>query len=158
MSFLGDCEHQENSYIGMNTTTLSRRLTLHKSSGAIQAHMKSRHNRTVTREELEDNTKILRAETDFIQLQTLEGLHIQEKSSTLNQLATGNQRTLDLHNIRHRQNHTRQVQLPTNHTPDPNTPDAPPPLTQTAWIALFNPAWIVYFSSLLVLALFGRVV
>ena len=123
----GDCERQKNSYIGMTTTTLSRRLTMHKSSGAIQAHMKSRHNRTVTREELEDNTEILRAETDFIRLRILEALYIQEKCPTLNQQATGNQRTLKLHNFPHTQNHTRQLPFPTNHTPDPHTPDAPPP-------------------------------
>ena len=86
----GDYEHEENSYIGMTTTTLGRRPTMHKFFGAIQAHMKSLHHRTVTREELEDNTKIFRAETDFIRQRILEALYIQEKCPTVNHQATGN--------------------------------------------------------------------
>ena len=74
--------------------TLSRRLKVYKSSGAIQARMKSRHHGALTREELEDNTKILRAETDFIRPRILETLYIQEKFPTQNQQAIGNQRTL----------------------------------------------------------------
>ena len=103
----GDCERQNNSYISMTMTTLSRRLTMHNTSGAIKVYMKSRHHRTVTREELQDNTEILRAETDFIRLRILEALYIQEKCPTLNQQATGNQRTLKLHNFSHTQNHTQ---------------------------------------------------
>ena len=115
------------THIGMTTTTLSIRLTVYRSSGAIQAHMKSRHHTTVTREELEDNTKILRAKTDFIRLRILEALYVQEKCPTLNQQATGNQRTLKSHSFPHTQNRSRQLQLPTSHTPNPHSPDAPPP-------------------------------
>ena len=53
---------------------------MNKSSGAIQAHMKSCHHRAGTREELENDTKIPRAENYFIRLRILEALYIQESA------------------------------------------------------------------------------
>ena len=37
---IGECEHQNSEYIGMTTTTLSRRLTMHKQNGPIKKSLK----------------------------------------------------------------------------------------------------------------------
>ena len=49
------CAH--NSYIGDTQTTLSRRLTMHKGSGAINDHMQRRHNLSLTEEALVNITR-----------------------------------------------------------------------------------------------------
>ena len=49
----------EESYIGETTTSLSRRLTMHKQSGSIYTHSQEAHNINITREQLTDNTNIL---------------------------------------------------------------------------------------------------
>ena len=96
---LGECARQTNSYIGMTTTTLSRRLTMHLQSGAIHLHTTDIHGLTLTRETLVNNTKILRTETDYYRLNITEALLIQINKPTINNQLTGRQRTLKLHNI-----------------------------------------------------------
>ena len=47
-------------YIGMTTTTLSRRLTHHLQKGSIKEHYQHFHQQTITRQEIVKNTKIHR--------------------------------------------------------------------------------------------------
>ena len=76
---LGDCEHlTQNSYIGLTTTSLSRRITMHLDSGAPKFHTGSRHGGdALTREMMENNTKIIRRENDKKRLHVYEALLIQ---------------------------------------------------------------------------------
>ena len=93
-----ECEHlPNNSYIGLTTTTLSRTLTMHLNSGGPKTHMETQHNEPLTRNILENGTKILRRETDHNRLKILEALLIQEKQPEINQQITGSCRTLLLH-------------------------------------------------------------
>lgn len=93
----GDCELQKHSYIGMTTTTLSRRLTMHLASGGPKTHAKNAHNAILTRDELVSNTKILRHEPDYNRLQILEALLILQSNPSINNQITGSHRTLKLH-------------------------------------------------------------
>ena len=93
---IGDCEHQENSYIGLTTNTLSRRLTLHLSNGAPKLHTSHKHDMTLTRQMLENNTKILAKESDYNKLHILEALFIQHFKPHINKQDTGSTRTLKL--------------------------------------------------------------
>lgn len=91
----GECELlAEAKYIGMTTTTLSRRLTMHLQSGAIKKHLRDVHKRDLTRQDLVDNTTIAKHVTDFSRLQVLEALRIAKVQPVLNQQATGSARTL----------------------------------------------------------------
>ena len=95
----GECEHLNNSYIGVTTTSLSRRLTMHKGpgGGAPKSHHENIHNLPITRNILVNNTKILRGENDNNRLMIIEALLIQSKQPVLNQQVTGSCRTLKLH-------------------------------------------------------------
>ena len=93
---LGDCEHQNISYIGLTTNTLSRRLTLHLSNGAPKKHTLDVHNTKITREMLENNTKIISKETDSNKLHILEAIFIQQYRPYINKQDTGLTRTLKL--------------------------------------------------------------
>ena len=56
----GDCELLNNcKYIGVTTTSLSRRLTMHLGGGGPYVHMRDHHKKSITRKQLVDNTKIL---------------------------------------------------------------------------------------------------
>ena len=55
----GDCELHNQTYIGLTTTTLSRRLTMHNSNGGPKKHTRNSHNINLTRESLINNTKII---------------------------------------------------------------------------------------------------
>ncbi|MPC94981.1 hypothetical protein E2C01_090173 [Portunus trituberculatus] len=57
-----DCGPQK--YIGITRTTLSRRLTCHLQNGAIKQHYTTKHKTEVTRNTLEENTKIIDKESD----------------------------------------------------------------------------------------------
>ena len=94
---IGDCERLQSSYIGVTQTTLSRRLTMHKGSGAIKDHMERCHNLPLTRDALVNNTKILRTNNDTSRLLITEALLIHAKNPALNKQATGLTRTLKLH-------------------------------------------------------------
>jgi hypothetical protein len=67
-------------YVGMTTTTLSRRLTMHLSSGALKTHMKDEHNITLTRQILFENTKILKQFQDPSRLAIYEALLVRENN------------------------------------------------------------------------------
>ena len=52
----GDFQHLKNTYIGMTTTTLSRRLTMHLASRGHKQHALTNHHMPLAREELVNNT------------------------------------------------------------------------------------------------------
>ena len=94
---LGECEHlTQNSYVGLTTTSLSRRLTMHVGSGAPKSHTRSHHRNTLTRDMLVNNTKIIRRENDKTRLHIYEALIIQQQNPVINMQDTGYTRTLKL--------------------------------------------------------------
>jgi hypothetical protein len=94
-----DCKLQHNvEYIGMTTTTLSRRLTCHLSSGGPKEHMRGSHLTTLTRKVLEDNTQIIKQYHDPTRLAVAEALLIKEATPVINSQTTGFARTLKLFN------------------------------------------------------------
>ena len=60
----GDCELLNSSYIGMTTTTLSRRLTMHLSQGGPKNHAHTIHNSKLTRDDLVQNTSMKQISID----------------------------------------------------------------------------------------------
>ena len=118
-----DCERLHNSsYVGFTTCTLSRRLTMHLQSGGPKQHTTSRHNDNITRTMLENNTKIIRRETDPIRLPIYEALLIQQKKPVINNQAACFNRTLKLFNsvsLPEIRQHQRELQ-------DSSRPPVPP--------------------------------
>jgi hypothetical protein len=92
----GECELQPSSYIGMTTTSLSRRLTMHLASGGPKTHMEQHHRQQLTREHLVNNTIIRHRINDFTRLQTVEAILILNEKPIINRQATGIGRTLRL--------------------------------------------------------------
>ena len=72
------------TYIGMTTTTLSRRLTCHLRNGGPSLHMEFAHQRKITRKDLVDNTKIIDRTDNFRKLQMMEALYIKDKEPSIN--------------------------------------------------------------------------
>ena len=92
-----DCKLLNNvKYIGMTTTTLSRRLTCHLSSGSPKDHMLEKHGTRITREILVKNTKIIKQYPDKIRLKIGEALHIFNVRPIINMQNTGFEKTLKL--------------------------------------------------------------
>ena len=77
--------------------TVSRRLSYHKSNGAIQKHFVQIHGRNPTREELVENTKVRYIVPDRRRLETLESLLIKYEDPEINKQDTGKQRILKLY-------------------------------------------------------------
>ena len=72
-----DCPLPYNStYIGHSRCTLSRRLSNHLQSGAIQDHFMDYHDQKISRACIEENTRILRRISDFNRLTICEALMI----------------------------------------------------------------------------------
>ena len=65
-----DCMLRKMNNIGSTTTTLSRRLTMHLTSGAIREHQIWTHHSNLTREHGVNNTSILLKQNDIMQLFT----------------------------------------------------------------------------------------
>jgi len=81
------CNSEEcgpHSYIGMTRTRLSRRLTCHLGNGAIKNHYATLHNSRLTRQDLNENTKIIDREQDPRRLLFLEAIYIITKQPTIN--------------------------------------------------------------------------
>ena len=95
-SLHGDCEHRNNIYIGMTTTTLSRRLTMHLASGGPKQHALVNHNLPLTRADLVNNRKILLTEFNHNKLYITEAILIQKMQPSINNQSTGTNRTLKL--------------------------------------------------------------
>ena len=81
---LEGCRPQADHYIGVTTTTLSRRLTMHLQQGAIKQHMHDKHNTELTRKTLVQNTSIIASTDNTRKLAVLEALYIQEHKPSLN--------------------------------------------------------------------------
>ena len=92
------CTLRKSNYIGMTTTSLSRRLTMHLQTGSIKDHMLHTHKSTLTRKQLEDNTTIIKHCPDFTRLQIIESLYIRERGPSINNQTTGQDRVLTLFN------------------------------------------------------------
>ena len=82
---IGDCALLPgNTYIGLTTTTLTRRLTYHKQQGAPKNHTESEHNTQLTRDMLVNNTTILDYAQDKRRLAIMEAIHIRNSKPVLN--------------------------------------------------------------------------
>ena len=121
-----DCEHlPEVSYVGLTTTTLSRRITMHLGSGAPKSHTETSHQHSsLTRDIMVENTKIIRKENDIRRLQIYEALIIKQKCPTINNQDTGISRTLKLFNCVNK--NRRNLPQPFDQR---NTPNSSPPPT-----------------------------
>ena len=77
-----------NIYVGLTSTTLSRRLTMHLSDTSSIAHHLKKHSCPTTqlRKILTDNTTILEHQNNKQKLQILEALHIRNLQPTLNRI------------------------------------------------------------------------
>ena len=93
---IGECELQQHSYIGMTTTTLSRRLTMHLASGGPRNHTQNEHKISITRDMLVKNTNIINSNRDHNRLQIAESLLISKENPLINKQVTGSQRILKL--------------------------------------------------------------
>ena len=85
-----NCSASDNNniYVGLTSTTLSRRLTMHLSdTSSIAQHLK-KHSCPTTqlRKILTDNTTILEHQNNKQKLQILEALHIRNLQPTLNRI------------------------------------------------------------------------
>ena len=81
------CKFLQSTYIGMTTTRLSRRLTLHLASGAPKKHMQETHGATINRETLVENTEVLTTCDDPRRLAIIEALYIKDMNPSMNQQA-----------------------------------------------------------------------
>jgi len=81
---IGECAHQNISYIGMTTTTLTRRLTMHRQDGSIKKHFTDKHHINLQRQHLDNNTQIIYRDTNYYKLKLAESIFIDKKQPTLN--------------------------------------------------------------------------
>ena len=92
----GDCELHNQTFIGLTTTTLSRRLTMHLSNGGPKQHTQNSHNINLTRESLVNSTNIICTNNDPYRLSSLEALYIRKLSPSINKQITSSHRTVKL--------------------------------------------------------------
>ena len=90
----GDSELHNQTYIGLTTTTLSRRLTMHLSNGGPKQHTQNSHNINLTRESLVNNSKIICSNNDPYRLSILEALYIRKLCPSINKQITSSHRTI----------------------------------------------------------------
>ena len=79
-----DCSSLNSTYIGMTTTSLSRRITMHLSQGAIRKHHSEQHNAKISRQNITQNIVILHKEIDCKKLHILEALYIRDRNPSIN--------------------------------------------------------------------------
>ena len=73
----GDCARQHNgSYIGLTTTTLGRRITMHLQDGGPKRHLRDTHNTRLSRQDMVDNTTVLCKCTNRRKLHALEAVYM----------------------------------------------------------------------------------
>ena len=70
-------------YIGMMSTTPSRRITMHLKSGATEKRMREPHNITLTRQIIEYNISIIKLCPYRLRLASAEALLIKERPPTI---------------------------------------------------------------------------
>ena len=73
-----DCRLRGINYIGVTTTSLSRRLTMHLQDGAPKQHMTQTHQTTLTRKLLTENTTIIKSQHNKARLLISEALLIRQ--------------------------------------------------------------------------------
>ena len=122
------CRH---SYVGMSSTRLSKRISVHLQEGAVYQHHLREHGGLMQRQELINNVKVIDNDTDRQRLRYKEALYILQLKPTLNVT----QETLLLPTTVRREprpnqeNNTRQqYNLPQNPIvrPAPPPPEEPP--------------------------------
>ena len=79
------CRLQNNNYVGFTCTTLSRRLTMHKQTGTIKTHMQDKHNTTLTRQHLVENTSIIHSNREPRRIEITEAVHIRDHAPSINE-------------------------------------------------------------------------
>ena len=80
----GDCSHRNSRYIGVTTTTLSKRISAHLQDGAILKHYLQEHGHILRRQHILKNTTILEREHDLRRLRMLESVLIHTKKPEIN--------------------------------------------------------------------------
>ena len=70
----------------MTSTTLSRRITMHIKSGAIEKHMLETRNITLNRQIIENNISIIKRYPDRLRLAIAEALLTKERAPSINLL------------------------------------------------------------------------
>ena len=84
----GECALLPNSgYIGLTTTSLSRRLTMHLQQGGPKTHTEKEHNTVLTRKMLTNNTTIIDRSDNKRRLAALEALYIRAVDPNINKQA-----------------------------------------------------------------------
>ena len=82
---LGDCALRPNcNYIGLTTTTLSRRITMHLQNGGPKTHSDTHHGQRLTRQDMVNNTTILDRCHDVRRLYILEAVYIRDRDPLIN--------------------------------------------------------------------------
>ena len=81
----GDCALLPKSgYVGLTTTSLSRRITMHLQTGGPKSHTDKHHDSPLTRADMVQNTRILIAASDKRRLPILEAVFIRELDPHIN--------------------------------------------------------------------------
>ena len=91
-----DCKLLNADYIGVTTTTLSRRITMHLQNGAIRKHFEDTHEKLPSRKTLETATEILYSSNDKFRLWIMEAILIRDGKPIINKQDTGIMKTLKL--------------------------------------------------------------
>ena len=81
----GDCALLPKSgYVGLTTTSLSRRITMHLQTGGPKTHTEKYHDSPLTRQDMTENTQILTKTSDRRRLPVLEAVFIRELDPQIN--------------------------------------------------------------------------
>ena len=81
----GDCALLPKSgYVGVTTTSLSRRISMHLQTGGPKMHTERYHDTPLTRHDMTENTTILTATSDKRRLQVMESALIREIDPCIN--------------------------------------------------------------------------
>ena len=84
---LGECSslQNENSYIGLTTMTVKKRMSAHRYQGSIFKHCRNKHGVSPNIDNLLESSEILYHEGDQFQLHVYEALHIRKFRPPLNE-------------------------------------------------------------------------
>ena len=79
-----DCAFRTSTYVGYTLNTVSKRLTYHFQHGSIKDHVRHSHNTVLTREDLENNVKIVKKLITKTRAQIYEALTILKRKPEIN--------------------------------------------------------------------------
>ena len=91
-------------YIGVTTTSVSRRLTMHSQNGGILKHFQQDHHCKPTRQQLTENTTILTHDNNKNKLMIKEALLILQHNPSINRQFDNFTNTLKLYSHRNHSN------------------------------------------------------